>query len=167
MTVLDIILIAVFAFGLIRGFMSGFVKQIASLAGIVLGIAAAYLFAGSLAVKLSNFTDFPSPAVLASSYVLIFTIVFVICSLLGKLVENFISLINLGGLNRICGATAGFLKYVIIAGILINFYYSYDVNGYLISTETRQKSKLFHILQQTGEKLLPYVEEFRENKFYV
>lgn len=163
MTGLDIIFIAIFAFGLIRGFIRGFVKQVASVAGFILGITAAYLFAGSLAVKLSDFMDIPKPAVLALSHILIFTIVAVACNLLGKLMSNIISLINLGGLNRICGAVAGFLKYVIIAALLINFYHSFDENGKLISPETRQKSSLYPLLQQTGEKLLPYVEEFREN----
>jgi len=162
MTILNIILIAILAFGLIRGFVRGFVKQVASVAGFILGIAAAYLFAGTLAVKLSSLTDIPNAAVLAFSYILIFAIVAVICVFLGKLANNFISLIQLGGLNRICGAVVGFLKYVVIMGLLINFYHSYDENGNLISKETREKSSLYHILQQTGEKLLPYVEEFKD-----
>ncbi|MCL1942456.1 MAG: CvpA family protein [Candidatus Azobacteroides sp.] len=155
----------ILAFGLIKGMMSGFVKQIASVVGVILGIAAAYLFAGTLAVKLSTvMTDTSNSLLLAFSYFLIFTAVVIVCNIIGYVMRNLLSMVCLKGVDRLAGAGAGLLKYVIILGVLINFYHSLDKDGKFLSEDTRQKAKIYYPLQQAGEKLLPYVNELQDHK---
>lgn len=165
--ILGLILLVILAFGLGKGFMSGLVKQAASIAGVILGVVGAWLFAGILAVRLADFVDAPGPMLLSASYFLIFIAVAIACNFAGKMLHNLVSAANLSGLNRVGGGIAGFLKYAIITGILINFYNSLDNEGKIISTETRQKAVLYYPLQQLGERLLPYVEEFKDNNFRV
>ncbi|MCD7972443.1 MAG: CvpA family protein [Candidatus Azobacteroides sp.] len=144
--------------------MRGFVRQIFSIAGFIIGIIAAYLFAKLLAPPLGNLLDIPITLMLPLSYFIVFIIVATGCNLLGRIFHNLVTLATLGGLNRIAGAVAGVLKYAFIIGIVLNLYDSIDKEGKIISPEAREKATLYEPLRSLGEAVLPYVEEFRQMK---
>ena len=52
MTVIDIVILVILAAGAIMGFSKGFIKQLASLLGLVVGLLAARALYGQLAEKL-------------------------------------------------------------------------------------------------------------------
>ncbi len=164
MNLVGIVLLIILGFGLIKGFMDGFVKQLASIAGFVLGIIAAYLFAGIITEKLALVVDAPISLLLPLSYFIIFLAVAIACSFLGRFLNSMVNMASLGGLNRLGGAVAGFLKYAVILGLIINLYNSLDDNGKIVSQETRQKATLYYPLQQLGGKMLPYINEIQGNK---
>ena len=168
MTTLNLILIIILLIFFIKGFINGFIKQIFSIAGFLIGIVAAYLFAGKVAPRLAELFDMSVSFMLPLSYFLIFLFVAVACNLLGKISHNLITLATLGGLNRIGGAVAGVFKCAVILSILLNLYSSFDKSGSWISMDMRSKTLLYYPLEQLGNSLLPYVDDFQLNdiQFY-
>lgn len=162
MNLLSGIIIVILLFALIRGFSQGLVKQVFSIIGFILGIIAAYLFAGKVAPYLSEFFNAPLSFMLPLSYFLVFIGVVIICSIVGRLFHHLITFATLGPLNRLGGAVVSTLKYAIILGLVLNLYTSLDKNGRLISMEMRENTLLYKPLQQLGEMMLPYIGEIQQ-----
>ncbi|MDR2474706.1 MAG: CvpA family protein [Bacteroidales bacterium] len=159
---LNIFLSIILIFALIWGFVRGAVRQVFSIAGCVFGVVAVRLFAGRMAQWLSEKLGTAASWPLAFSYILIFFAVVIACTLLGRLFHEMLKDANLGFVNRLAGGVLSLLKYALIIGLLLNLYSSLDKNGWLISAETRAKTKLYEPLRKFGECLLPYVDELKQ-----
>lgn len=120
MNLLDVIIVVVMVFLIVRGVMRGFVREVASLAGIILGIwlAVRYMtpLTSLLKPHLPTFSFLP-----VVSFALIFLGVLVACNLLGWGLRALFKKTALGGLDRTLGAGLAVVKGVVITylGIVI------------------------------------------------
>lgn len=106
---LDIFFLAIVLFTLGQGLFKGLVKELASLAGLVLGILAANKYYGFWAQKLDAL-GVKDPYTAVCSYVTIVLLVLVAVILAGKLLRKLLKLGMLGWLDRLGGAILGILK---------------------------------------------------------
>lgn len=114
MNVLDIIIVILMVFLIVRGVMKGFVGEIASFAGVLLGLWFAIRFMGRLTEHLK--TQFPESAILPIiSFALIFLAIFVLCSLIGWGLRMLFKKTSLGWIDRILGGGLAVLKGILIA----------------------------------------------------
>lgn len=124
MNLLDVLIIACLAFLIVRGIFRGFVREVGSLAGIILGIWAAYLYHPDVTVFLKSFL--PAWKYLSLiSVVLIIVIVLVFCNVAAWLLHKFIKKVFLGWADRTLGAGLALLKGVVIiyfAIVLMTFF---------------------------------------------
>ena len=118
MNILDIIIIAAIVFFLIRGIFRGIIREIGSLAGVVLGIWLANIYHPQLAELLRNFIP-PGNYLPLISFALIFLVVLVLCNLLGWVFKKFFQKIFLGWLDRILGACLALLKGIALSYLMI------------------------------------------------
>lgn len=114
----DIVICVVLAYCLIRGIFRGLVKEVSSLVGVLIGFWAAYTYYGMLARPLGQWISNPSYRFILS-FILIFTAVFIVISLLGVIMRYLLSIVFLGSVDRIFGALFGLLKGVLIASVLL------------------------------------------------
>ena len=120
MNILDVVIAVVMIFLIVRGVMRGFVGEIASLAGIILGIWLAIRFMTQVTVLLKphlpTFSFLP-----VVSFALIFLGVLIACNLLGWGLRVLFKKTALGWLDRTLGALLAVVKGVVIAylGIVI------------------------------------------------
>ncbi|MCF8129296.1 MAG: CvpA family protein [Deltaproteobacteria bacterium] len=118
MNILDIIIIAAVIFFLIRGIFRGIVREIGSLAGVVLGIWLANAYHPTLALLLKSFIP-PGKYLPLIAFALIFLVVLVLCNLLGSLLKKLFQRIFLGWMDRILGACLALLKGIILSYLII------------------------------------------------
>jgi len=124
MNLLDLIIIACMVFLIVRGIFRGFIREVGSLAGVILGIWLASVYQPQL-------TDFLKPFLPAWKYLalisfaLIFFVVLVFCNVVGWLLKKLARKLFLGWADRTLGAALAVLKGVLItyfAIVLLTFF---------------------------------------------
>ena len=118
MNILDIIIIVAVVFFLIRGVFRGIVREIGSLAGVVLGIWLANAYHPQLAGLLKDLIP-PGNYLPLIAFALIFVVVLVLCNVLGWLFKKFFQKIFLGWVDRILGACLALLKGIVLSYLII------------------------------------------------
>ncbi len=159
LTTLDIVLGILLAIGLIRGFMKGFIIEIAGLVALFLGIYGAIHFSYFLVAILQQNLSWSEQYINITAFILTFIIIVVCVSLLGKLFTRLINLVALGILNRIFGGIFGLLKVAFILSVLILFFSAFNQGGKFIKQKTLKTSLLYTPLKEFGEFVLPSVME--------
>ena len=118
MNILDIIIIAATIFFLIRGVFRGFIREIASLAGVVLGIWLANVYHVQMTGFLKRFIA-SEKFLSLMAFALIFLVVLVLCNLAGWALKKLFQKILLGWVDRMLGAGLALVKGVILSYVII------------------------------------------------
>jgi membrane protein required for colicin V production len=119
MNTLDIILAVALSFGLIRGFFKGFIVEVTSLAGLVLGIYGSIYFSYILSDFIKQYSSWDPSVLQLVSFAGTFLIIVILISLAGKLITKLAENIALGVLNKFLGAIFGLLKIAMIVSIVL------------------------------------------------
>ena len=117
MTAIDFGVIAIMLIFLVRGIWVGFIRQLASLAALILG----YLFAGRYYEQISPRLSFlfPSPQIsFLVTYALLFIAVFVGVLAIGYVLKKVMSLSLLGWFDRFMGGLFGLVKAGVVVTVL-------------------------------------------------
>ena len=149
MNFLDIIIAIPLGYLIFKGYRKGLIFEAASLFGIVAGSIAAV----RLAHWFSDLVGLTGQNAYLISFFVIFVGVVVLSLLFGKLVEKFVKLMKVGLLNNLAGAALGMLKGVCIIGVLLYYEAIIDLNGRVLTKETREASMLYRPVERTGAKL--------------
>lgn len=122
MTAIDLILLAIIAIALITGWMRGLVRQVGTVAGIILGIIVCRVFGAEIAdYFVSRGADHASIA-RACVYAVLFVIVFLSCNLLARLLSSILKAVKLGMLDRAGGAVMRTFLWLLFTSLAINIY---------------------------------------------
>ena len=103
---LDIVIIVILAIQTITGFAQGFIKALAGLIGLIVGIILAGRFYENLASGLFRFISNTDTANVVA-FVVILIVVWGIFSILASFLTKLVNVVFLGWLNRILGAIFG------------------------------------------------------------
>jgi len=113
MNLLDILILACLVFLIVRGIFRGFVREVGSLAGIILGIWAACVHHPQVTAFLAHF--FPDWKYLSLlSVVVLLVAVLGLCNVTAWLLHKFLTKVFLGWADRSLGAGLAVLKGVVI-----------------------------------------------------
>ena len=118
MNSLDIFIIVVVGFCLIRGVFRGLIKELSSIIGVLAGFYGAYTYYMKLAKLLSKWIS-DTGYLNILSFLLIFCGVFIIISVLGVVIKYLLNIAFLGWADRICGAGFGLMKGVLIVSVVL------------------------------------------------
>ncbi len=105
MNILDLLILGLIVFLVIKGSFRGFFREICSLAGIVLGLLIGNRYHPQMACVISFFA--------------LFIVVFILFSLYGALLHNMFKTLLIGWLDRGLGVCLGLIKGIVIAYLLI------------------------------------------------
>ncbi len=118
MNPLDMVIIAVLCFCLVRGFFRGLVKELSSIIGVFAGFYAAYTYYRTLAGYMTKWTSgFEHTNIIC--FLIIFLSVFVTISILGLFLKYILNISFLGWIDRICGTCFGFIKGILVVSVLL------------------------------------------------
>ena len=117
---LDFVIIAMFVIGAIRGLMTGFLRQVASIAGFFIGLLAAFLLNSAFGDWLAPRVGVDAFGARSLAFILLWIGIPVGLSFAAYLLTKALGLVGLGGLNRLGGAVVGGVKYLIFIGFLLN-----------------------------------------------
>lgn len=168
MNILDIVVLLPCAFFTIRGFMKGFILELSTLLGLVIGIIGAVKFTTIVLVYLPEGFVTPFSGFLA--YLAVFIAIFIFIFLMGKVLEKALKIIQLNFFNRVAGAIFGFVKILFILSLL--FWLTQQIN--FIPEETKEASLSYPLIASLAPVTLelagiffPFLQDMAENvEFY-
>jgi membrane protein required for colicin V production len=158
MSYLDIIFVVLFAWSVYKGFTKGLILQLATLAGLLLGIYGALKFSDSTAELLSPKIDVNEQTLSVVAFALTFLIILVAVILIGKLIEKINEAIELGLINKLLGAFLSMLKMAFIISVLLVLVNKADTKYNFISNNTKEKSLLYKPLSNFAPIIFPYLK---------
>ena len=118
MNLLDYIIIITMIFLLIKGILRGFIREISSLAGIILGIWLGNLFQPGMTEILKAYLPFTEYLPLIS-FAVLFAAILILCNILGWAIKLLFKKAFLGWADRLLGACLAIAKGVIIIYLVI------------------------------------------------
>lgn len=153
---LDIIILVIIAASAVWGIFKGFVRQIVSIAALLLGVWCAFKFTAYLSAQAKELLSLSiaQNTLHIIMFVVIFILVMILAHFIGKGIEGIVKLSMLGWLNRLLGFLFGALKATIILSIA----------AYLIN----YINNMLHIIPQdifSGSRGYAFLEHFHRNIF--
>ena len=118
MNLLDLVLAAIVGYCLVRGVFRGLIKELSSIIGVAGGFYAAYTYYPLLAKQLVHWITNPGYRHIIS-FLIIFTVVCVVVSILGVVIKYLMNIAFLGWTDRFSGALFGTIKGVLITAVVI------------------------------------------------
>lgn len=153
----DIVLLVFLLIGFMWGWSKGFLAQLISLVGAVLGFLVACFLYGNLG-------DFLAPKIGTSptmghiiAFFLIWFCVPLACSWLGKGFVRIMKKLKLGWINSILGGAFSLFKMLLFLSVLLTFLEFIDKYKAepIVDVETKESSVLYYSVQKFAGKLLP------------
>ncbi|MCF8364152.1 MAG: CvpA family protein [Bacteroidales bacterium] len=137
----------------ISGFRNGFIKELASLAALVLGLYFAIYFSDLVADWLLKYFDIGHRWLFIVAFILTFVVVVLVVSLIGNLLSKIAALAALGFLNRFIGMLFGILKGVVVMSALIMLFEMIDSKASILKPDVKQGSLLY----EPVESVVPFI----------
>ncbi len=131
-------------YGAYRGFSRGLIVEVATLAGLVLGVYMAVRYSSYTENFLRDFLNFSSRYISYVALAVTFILVVILVYIVGKLLTKLVDIISLGLVNKLLGTALGVAKYFLIVCVLLLVTDALNEKFQFISEETRQKSLLFY-----------------------
>ncbi len=128
MSKIDIALSIIFLIGAFGGYRKGFLSELFSLLGIILGILAGFKLMGIAMIKLTHFYDINDKILPYVAFGVVFLIVVIVVSLLGKLLKSSIEKTVLGNADQVAGSVLGLLKTAFMVSVLLWVTSSMQIN---------------------------------------
>lgn len=116
----DIIILVVLAVGSFRGWQSGLFRQIASVAGVILGLLVASMLYMTLGDWLTLQMEMQRGVAYALAFIMIWIGVPLALSVIAYCLTKTMETLCLGWLNRLGGAAIGAMKYLLLLSCVIN-----------------------------------------------
>jgi membrane protein required for colicin V production len=117
MNSLDILIITILAYGLIRGIFRGLVREISSIVGVLGGFYAAYTYYPLVSNLISPWISNEAYLKILS-YLILFSAVVIIINTLAVVIKYLLNIAYLGWVDRICGAMFGVIKGILVICVL-------------------------------------------------
>jgi len=114
---IDAVIVIILILSMVMGFINGFVKEVASLAALILGIWGAIKFSGFTAAKLYDYFDMSGQYVGLIAFIITFVIIVIVIHFIGIVADKIVTAVSLGFINRLLGIAFGLLKSVLIMSV--------------------------------------------------
>ncbi len=160
MSTIDIILAIFLIYFAIRGFSSGLIISIATLAGMVLGFYAASHFSEFTADWLQQDMGLESSNIRLIAYILTFVVVIILVFLMGKFLTGVVKTAGLGIVNRLAGALFGIAKGLLIASFLFLMFARIDPRESLITASHKSTSVLYKPVSAVAPVVIPLLQKY-------
>ena len=161
MNYIDIILSILLLTGMVRGFLKGFVYEIAVFGALFLGVYAAFKFSHLITPWLSKAGDFSQSTVGFAASFIMFLLVVAGIVFLAKLFTGLADMAALGIFNKILGAMFGLTKHILILSVLIYFFNQLDSKRHFISSDKKAESKIYYPLMKIAPAIFPVMKELK------
>ena len=107
---IDIVIVVILIVSMVMGFINGLIREVASLAALILGIWGAIKFSGFTAEKLYDYFDMSGQYVGIIAFLVTFGIIVVVIHFIGMIADKIVDAASLGFVNRLLGIAFGLFK---------------------------------------------------------
>lgn len=122
MDVLDYVLLAIAVTAMITGAMSGLMRRVASIAGLIAAVAVCWIFGDRISAAATNFDPEHAALMRTLAFALVFVLVYLLFRLVGGLFRSALSALKLGPVDRVAGALFSLFLWMLGASIVLNIY---------------------------------------------
>ena len=157
MNYLDIIIVILLLYGLIKGFSNGLVKEITGLLGLIIGVYVAVNFSSYLHPKVTEFLEGYEKFVPIITFTTLFVVSALAILLLGNLLDKLTRLLALGIISRILGSIFGVLKIVVLFSFLLFVLTEHEV----INRQIQKESILLNPIQDISALIIPKINKHK------
>jgi membrane protein required for colicin V production len=157
MNYIDIILGILLIIAAVRGFMKGFVIELASLAALILGIWGAIHFSHLTAGFLTGTFNWNPESIGLVAFLITLLLIVVVVHILGKLLTKVVEAMALGLLNHLAGMLFGVFKTALILSVVLLLFDHVDQDVHIIPEKTRDESQVYEPLKNLVPTLLPFL----------
>lgn len=162
MNYIDLFLLVILLFAMVKGYQRGFVYELAVLGAFFLGLYMAFHFADWLNPYILKVADINGKTLSVISFFLMFLGVSIGIQLLAKLLTGLIEITALGMFNRIAGIIFGGLKMLLFLSLIIFFFDKADEKYQWLPAEMKSESKLYYSMRNLAPLLLPVLHKAKE-----
>jgi membrane protein required for colicin V production len=124
----DIVLIIILIVGAVAGYKKGFLSELFTLLGIILGVLAGFKLMGAAMLMLDEHYDINENVLPYVAFGVVFLIVVIGVSLLGKIFKSSLEKTLLGSVDKLAGGLLGVLKTAFMLSVLIWITSSLNIN---------------------------------------
>jgi membrane protein required for colicin V production len=163
---IDLTIVVILILSLVMGFINGLVKEVASLAALILGIWGAIKFSGFTAEKLYDYFDMTGQYVGLIAFLVTFGIIVVIIHFIGILADKVVDAISLGFVNRLLGIVFGLLKSALIMSVFFVILNAIDARKPFLPKETIEKSMFYNPISDIAPIIFPIIGEGGFNRSF-
>ena len=147
---LDLVLLAILAVAAVKGFMRGFIIEVCSLLGFVLGIWAGVHLNGRVALWLGLDGD---QEVL--TFIVVFIVVLLLAHLIGKGLTRVIDIAQLALPNKLAGIAFGVLRSAFVLSVLLNILLAKEASSWPPDRKARESSVVYGPLRAFAPMVVP------------
>lgn len=119
MNTLDIVLIVFVLIGAFSGYRKGFLMELVTLLGLILGILGGFKLMGHAMLMLDDRFNINEKVLPYIAFAVVFVIIIVVVSLIGKMIQSSLDKTLLGSADKIAGAGLGVLKMAFMLSVVI------------------------------------------------
>lgn len=159
MNILDIILGIPMAWLVYRGWWRGLVREVTTLAGVLVGIWASTHLSGWIC----DVVGLEGENSVLIAFFIAFVGALVLAYLLGRGVERMMKKAHIGLVNHIAGSALGLIKALCILAVLLNNVVMLDKHEKLITPKLKEESVLYKPVWNTGNRLTAEIKLRVEN----
>jgi membrane protein required for colicin V production len=159
MNYIDVIIIIILVLAMVNGFINGLVKEVATLAALILGIWGAIRFSSFTAAKLYDYFDMTGKYVGIISFIITFAVIAIVIHFLGMVIDRLMKAIALGFINRLLGIAFGLFKAVLILSVIFVILNAIDARRPFLPKEKIEKSRLYNPISDIAPALFPIIGE--------
>ena len=154
----DIILLLCFVPAIIVGVMKGFVRQLAGVAALILGIYCSYKFSGYVSTKIAPWIDANQSVVNIIAFIVTFLAVLIVVILIGRAAEGIVKISMLGWLDKLLGVIFAIIKTAFIISMLIFLVDTLNGMWHMFPKEKFADSEVYNLLRALAPKVFPYLK---------
>jgi membrane protein required for colicin V production len=166
MNYVDLIIIVLLVFGLARGFINGFIKELASLLALILGIWGAIKLSAFTAERLYDYFNMTGQYVGIIAFLITFVIIVIIIHFIGLLVDKFVEKISLGVLNSLLGLVFGLFKTALILSVIFTVLNAIDAKHHFLPKKQIENSRLYNPIADIAPAIFPVIGEGSPNRSF-
>ena len=161
---IDLIIVVILILSMVMGFINGLVKEVATLAALVLGIWGAIRFSSFTAGRLYDYFDMTGQYVGIIAFIVTFGIIVVIIHFIGILADKLVNAVALSFVNRLLGIAFGVFKSVLILSVFFVILNEIDSRKPFLPKETIEGSKFYNPISDFAPILFPIIGEGEFNR---
>lgn len=158
MNYIDIIILALMAWAIYRGFKNGLFVEIASIAALVLGIWGSIRFSWFTQNKLVEYFDMQGEYLGLVAFIITFVVIVVLIHFLAKALDKLMKAVALGFAVRILGVLFAVLKTSLIMSIIFIILNTIDQKAKFLPEDKIAESKLYMPIADFAPLLFPIIE---------
>lgn len=159
MSVLDLVLLVVIVFGLVRGLINGLFVEIASLIALIAGVYGAIHFSHYASTFIEDNSKWDENTVTVVAFACTFIIIVLIIALAGKALTKLADFAALGIVNRLLGALFGAIKVAVILSVILNIFANMRRALPLTDEKSIEDSMLYAPIKSIVPRLFPVILE--------